>query len=151
MIIKFPSTKVIKDEIRSAIGQTVTFVLEGDPTACPVCSGANLYDGVNESSLNPYCPTCEGRYWLDSSDVLSGVVAHVRWRRQDEPDYTVGGEIPEGDCTITININDLSEANIAKIKEVRADSRRLQVYRTIYRGVPSRDRIRFVCKEWGKE
>jgi hypothetical protein len=151
MTITFPSTKAIKDEIRGAIGQTVTFVLEGTPTACPVCSGANLYDGVNEASLNPYCATCDGKYWLDTGDVTSGIVAHVRWTRQDEPDYTSGGEVPEGDCSITIDINSLSAANIVKIKEVRADSRRLQVHRVIYRGVPTRDRVRFVCREWGKE
>jgi hypothetical protein len=150
MTIVFPSTKSVKDEIRDAIGQTVTFIIESDtPTACPVCSGADLYDGVNEASLNPFCTTCDGKYWMDY-EVSSSVVAHVRWRRQDEPDMTSGGEVFEGDCSITIDIDDLSESDIPKIKEVRADSRKLRVYRTIYRGVPTRDRIRFICKEWDK-
>jgi len=150
MTITFPSTKATKNAIRNAIGQTVTFVIRGDPSPCPVCSGADLYDGVNEVSLNPYCSVCSGRYWI-TEDVYSGVIAHVRWRRRDEPDMTVGGEILEGDCTITIDIDALSADNIVKIKEIRADSRKLQVYRTLYRGVPERDRIRFVCREWAKE
>ena len=150
MVITFPATKTIKDGIRDAIGQTVTFVIRGDPTPCDVCSGLDYYDEVNEASLDPYCTTCSGQYWL-TIDTLSGVVAHVRWRTQDQPDMEVGGETFEGDCFITIDINAISASNIVKIKEVRADSRKLEVYRAIYRGVPQRDRIRFVCREWGKE
>ena len=51
MTIEFPSTKTIKDAIREGIGQTVTFLLQGDATACPTCSGADLYDSINELSL----------------------------------------------------------------------------------------------------
>lgn len=150
MTITFPSTKVTKDAIREAIGQTVTFVIRGDPVACAVCSGLDQYDEVNEASLNPYCDECDGKYWI-TTDALSGVIAHVRWRTQDQPDKTIGGETLDGDCSITIDINAISSSNIVKIKEVRADSRKLQIYRTIYRGVPTRDRIRFVCREFGKE
>lgn len=150
MTITFPTTKSTKDTIREAIGQTVIFVIRGDPTACPVCSGLDLYDEINEASLDPYCTTCSGQYWI-TIDTLSGITAHVRWRTQDQPNMEVGGETLEGDCYITIDINAISKANIVKIKEVRADSNKLQVYRTIYRGVPDRDRIRFVCREFGKE
>lgn len=149
-MITFPSTKVTKNAIRNAIGQTVYFVIRGDPTPCPTCSGLNLYDGVNEVSLDPYCPVCFGTYWL-TTDVSSGVVAHVRWRTQDMPDYTIAGSVVGGDCSITVDIDTLSESNIAKIKYVIADSRKLQVYKQVYRGVPSRDRIMFVCKEYGEE
>jgi len=150
MAITFPSTKATKDAIRDAIGQTATFVIRGVESPCPVCSGLEYYDEINEASINPYCTTCSGFYWI-TADAYSGVTAHVRWKAQDQPDMTVGGNVPEGDCTITIDIDDISSDNIVKIKEIIADSRRLQVYRTIYRGVPQRDRIRFVCREWGKE
>lgn len=150
MTITFPSTKSTKDAIRVVIGQTVTFVIRGDATPCPTCSGLDYYDEVNEASLDPYCTTCSGQYWI-TADVFSGVTAHVRWRTQDQPDKMVGGETFDGDCSITIDINAISSSNIVKIKEVRADSRKLQIYRTIYRGVPTRDRIRFVCREFGKE
>jgi len=150
MTITFPATKSTKDAIRQVIGQTATFVIRGVATPCPVCSGLDYYDEVNEVSLDPYCTTCSGQYWI-TSDVYSGIVAHVRWRSGDQPDMGVGGETFEGDCFITIDINALSASNIVKIKEVRVDSRKLQVYRAIYRGVPTRDRIRFVCREFGKE
>jgi len=150
MTITFPQTKATKDAIRDAIGQVVTFVLEGVATPCPVCSGLDQYDPVNESSLNSFCTTCSGLYWI-VADVSSGIVAHVRWRTADQPNMDVGGETMEGDVSITISIDDLSNANIVKIKHIVADSRKVQVYRTIYRGVPTRDRVRFICKEWGKE
>jgi len=150
MAITFPTTKTVKDAIRQAIGHTVVFVIRGDPTPCSVCSGLDYYDEVNEASLDPYCTTCDGKYWI-TTDVLSGITAHVRWRTQDQPDMSVGGETFEGDCYITIDVNAISSSNIVKIQEVRADSRKLQVYKTIYRGVPTRDRIRFVCREFGKE
>jgi len=150
MTITFPVTKPTKDAIRQAIGQIATFVIRGVATPCYVCSGLDLYDEVNEASLDPYCVTCSGQYWI-TADVYSGVVAHVRWRTQDQPDMGVGGETFDGDCFITIDINALSASNIVKIKEVIVDSRKLEVYRAIHRGVPTRDRVRFVCREWGKE
>lgn len=151
MPITFPTTKLTKDEIRNAIGQLATFVIRGNPTPCTVCSGLDYYDEVNEVSLDPYCTVCSGAYWV-TSDTISGVIAHVRWRNtQDQPDMMVGGETFDGDCFVTIDINALSASNIVKIKEVIVDSRKLQIYRAIYRGVPSRDRIRFVCREFGKE
>jgi len=150
MTISFPSTKATKDAIRAAIGTTATFIISGDRLACSVCSGADYYDEVNEASLNPYCPTCGGKYWLGTNDISSGVVAHVRWKIQDKPDKTVGGDAFEGDCIITIDIDAISTANLALIKEVRVDSRKLEIYKTIYRGVPTRDRIRFVCREFDK-
>jgi len=150
MAIEFPVTKTIKDAIRDAIGQTVTFVIRGVATACTVCSGLEYYDEINEASLDPYCATCSGLYWI-TEDVYSGVTAHVRWKLQDQPDLGVGGETFEGDCIITIASDAISEANVAKVKYIVADSRKVQVYRTIYRGVPTRDRIRFIAREYGKE
>jgi len=150
MTIQFPTTKSTKDAIRDAIGQTVTFVIQGVETACPVCSGADLYDSVNELSLDQFCPICSGQYWI-TQDVESGVLAHVRWRTGDESDFGIAGETLTGDCFITIGIDSLSETQIVKIKEVRVDSRKLEIFRTIKRGVPTRDRIRFVCREVGKE
>lgn len=148
--IYFPETKTIKDAIRQEIGQTVAFVLEGDAAACAVCSGADLYDSVNESSLDPFCTVCSGKYWI-VQDVESDIVAHVRWRTGDESDFGIAGNTLAGDCTITISIDDLSEDQISKIKEIIVDGRQLEVSNMIKRGVSARDRVRFVCREVGKE
>lgn len=150
MAIEFPSTKSVKDSIRDVIGQTVTFVVRDDGTACPTCSGLNYYDEVNEASLDPFCITCSGFYWV-IADIDYSIVAHVRWRTQDQPNMDIAGSTLEGDCAITIDINDISESNIVKIRHIVADSRKLQVYRAIYRGVPTRDRIRFICREWSRD
>jgi len=150
MTIQFPATKNIKNAIRQEIGQTVVFVIQGVPHACTVCSGANLYDSVNDTSLDPFCPVCSGRYWL-VEDVESGILSHVRWRTGDESDFGIAGATFTGDCTVTIDAESLSEDQIVKIKKIKADNRYLKAFRTIKRGVPTRDRIRFVCKEVGKE
>lgn len=150
MTIQFPTTKSTKDAIRDAIGKTVTFLVRGDAVACPVCSGLDLYDSVNELSLDQWCTTCSGAYWI-TGDVEIDVTAHVRWRSGDESDWGIAGETFMGDCSITIAVDSLSESQIVKIKEARVDSRKLEIQRAIKRGVPARDRIRFVCREVGKE
>ena len=150
MTIEFPATKAIKDAIRQEIGSTVTFVIRGNVTACPTCSGADLYDSVNDLSLNQFCPVCSGTYWI-IQDVVSGITAHIRWRTGDESDFGIAGETLAGDCIITADVDSLSEDQISKIREVRADGRKLEIFRTIKRGDPSRDRIRFICREVGRE
>lgn len=149
-MVQFPETKTVKDLIRDAIGQTVTFTIRGNVSACSVCSGANLYDSVNEVSLDPFCDVCSGMYWI-TQDTTSGVVAHVRWRSGDESDFGIAGETLIGDCSITVSVDDLPDSQIVKVKGVIADNRKLEIFRTIERGVPSRDRIRFICREVGKE
>ncbi len=151
MTIIFPDdTKATKDDIRDAIGQTVTFILEGAVTPCAVCSGADLYDGINEVSLDAWCATCSGNYWI-ISDVTSEVTAHVRWRTQDQLNMGQTGLTYEGDCSVTIDIDALTDAQLGAIREVRVDNRKVQPYRMIYRGVPNRDRIKIICREWEKE
>ena len=150
MSIEFPNTKATKDAIRGAIGQSVTFVIQGDPTPCPVCSGLDDYDPVNESSMNSFCDVCSGLYWI-TADTTIDIVSHVKWKTQDQPNMGVAGVTYDCDCTITVDIDDISTSDIDKVQYVIADARKLQVYRTIYKGVPTRDRIRFVLKEWDKE
>jgi len=150
MTIQFPETKTTKDAIRSAIGQLVTFVIQGQGTACPTCSGLDYYDSVNNLSLNQFCPVCSGAYWL-TGDISVDVRAHVRWNTGDESDFGVAGATLAGVCSITIASDALSETQVATIKEVRADDRILKIYRATQRGVPTRDRIRFILRETGKE
>jgi len=149
-MIQFPQTKHTKDAIRNVIGRPVTFIIQGEPSACPVCSGADLYDSVNELSINQFCPTCSGAYWFTADSGIN-LVGHVRHRTGDEEDWGIAGSVITGDCTITIGIDDLSEDKIVKIKEIRTDGRRFRVFRAIKRGVQERDRIRFLCRLIGEE
>jgi len=147
--IEFPSTKSTKDSIRAAIGQTVSFYLEGSYTECSLCSGANLLDGINKTSLNSLCSECSGAYYLFTDDVVT-TTAHVRWNSQDISDKDTAGESFVGDCSITIDIDVLTSDQISSIKYIIADSRKLNPTQKIYRGVPTRDRIRFLCTEFEK-
>ncbi len=106
MIISFPSTKAIKDSIRDAIGQDATFVFEGDVIECSLCSASGLYDPINETSLDSWCPTCSGAYFLPT-DVEVDIKSHVRWNYGDQKDMDSAGYIPLGDCSITIDKDDM--------------------------------------------
>ena len=150
VVISFPTTKVTKDKIRNAIGHPCIFVIKGNATACPTCSGADNFDPVNNTSLDPWCVVCSGAYWLIEDDEVT-ITGHVRWRSGDEPDYGIAGEVLVGDAFVTIAIDALTESQVTSLKEIRVDSRRVVPFRTIYRGVPTRDRVRFLCREQGKE
>jgi hypothetical protein len=145
----FPQTKEIKDEIRNAIGVPVDFILQGQPFACSGCAVSGLYDSINETSLNSFCPICSGKYWITEDDTLT-ITAHVRWKSGDQPDRTIGGETMDGDCWITVSSTDLTNDQVSAIKEIQVDKKQLEVYQTVYRGVPTRDRIRFTCRENSK-
>ena len=149
MTINFPSTKSIKDAIRSSIAREVTFVTVGSYTACPVCSGLDQYDGVNDCSLNPFCGFCSGKYWVITNNNIT-VSGHVRWYNQDTKNYSDVGYTLAGDCLITIDINDLTADQISSIRNVVVDNRKLEVYKTVYKGVPTSDRISFTCREYEK-
>ena len=159
MTIEFPSTKTTKDAIRDAIGQDVVFIIKGAETACPTCSGLSLLDHSNQTSMDPFCAVCSGTYYLIPL-TESTIKSHVRWvtiasesrfAGGDESDFGVAGELITGTLTITIDIDALTEAEIDNIKEVIVDGRRAEVLRHGYRGLPSRDRVRFTAKEYGKE
>ena len=130
MMVQFPETKTIKDSIRDAIGQTVTFTIRGSASACPTCSGANLYDSVNEISLDPFCAVCSGMYWI-TQDTTSGVVAHVRWRCVSPDtnvflnpmvktidDVVVGDKVLSEDGSYHV-VNDVVKRRATEIYEIR--------------------------------
>jgi hypothetical protein len=149
MTIEFPSTKTAKDAIRAAIGRDVNFVFESF-SACATCSGLGYYDEVNNSSLDSFCPNCSGIFWIPTESIVA-VKSHVRWKLADESQKEIGGETFTGDCIITIASDALTSNQLASIKEIRVDSRKLVPTRTIPRGVPNVDRYRILARQWDKE
>lgn len=146
--MEFPATKATKDAIRAVIGQTVTFVLQGTNTACPTCSGLNYYDEVNQTSLDWSCTVCSGAYWIFTRQEVTAT-AHVRWARMDEDNKDVGGKVLTGDCYLTIASDALTESQLNGVQWIVADNRTMQIYRKLYKGVPTRDRILLVAREYG--
>ena len=145
MTLSFPSTKTIKDELRSVVGKEVIFVILTSGTLCTTCD----LDTVNNVSLDPFCPECSGIGYINFEDEES-LTAHVRWSAMDQPEFGPAGQTFEGDVAITIDIDDLTSVQVAKVKKIVVDEREVQPYKTIYRGIPTRDRLRFVCKEMKK-
>jgi len=151
MSISILSTKTIKDAVRAAIGHEATFTIVSSGTSpCPNCSVSGWYDSYNDKSLYPWCGICSGDYWLDGESQITVSGAHVRWITMDTPGYGPAGQTYEGDCYVTISIDDLTTTQVNNVKEIEVDSRKVQPFKTIYRGIPSRDRIRFMCREFEK-
>jgi hypothetical protein len=144
--MSFPVTKTIKDAIRADIGQSVTFVMEGTEVPCSSCLVSGYYDSVNNVSLDQFCPTCSGNYWI-TNDSNAIIVSHVRWITGEQSDFGIAGDIKQGDCIVTVDIDSLSEEQIANVKHVLIDDKKLEIFRTIKRGVPERDRYRFTLRE----
>jgi hypothetical protein len=124
------------DEIRDNIGREVEVYVKVAGEACPTCT----LDVTTNLSADPFCPTCSGTYWINT---LSGwsVNAHVRWRSTDQPKYTPGGIIDEGDCHVTIKYTEAALSNIQNSDHFIVDSRDMYMKNYKLRGAPEPNRI----------
>ena len=121
MAITFPSdTKDKIDEIRTAIGRTITFNSLAGQQACTT-SGCSL-DPVTNVSTNSFCPTCGGEYW---TDVISGypLTAHVRWNSMDKGVRYSAGETFEGQCRAQIEYTALNVTIVNTSETVQVDEK----------------------------
>ena len=148
MTIQFPSTKSLKDSIRQEIGQTATFILANadNKVACPRCLASGYYDEINDASLDVWCPVCSGVYWQSYSEEISAI-AHVRWLSSDIMNYGSAGYTLDGDVVVTVSIDDVSDEQAQMVREIVIDNRTVAPNKIMLRGVPTRDRVRFVCKQ----
>ncbi len=108
-----PNTRAVIDKIREAIGREITIYVTVTGVVCTT-SGCSL-DPVTNLSTDPFCPGCEGNYWVDT---ISGWTcsAHIRWRQTDQPLWTAGGIIDEGDCKVTIANSGVALYNVQHSK-----------------------------------
>jgi len=149
MAITFPSdTKDKIDDIRDAIGRTITFNSYAGQTGC-TASGCSL-DPVTGVSTNSFCPTCGGNYW---TDVISGheITAHVRWNSMDKGVGYSAGEVFEGECRAQIEYT-AANVNIVNTSEtVQVDGKLMSIDRRTYKGVPELNRIVLILNEEEKD
>lgn len=85
------------NDLRAITGRLVEVHVEEGRIACSGCS----LDPVTDESTDSFCTVCDGLYWIP---VISGysISGHVRWGSADQPMYTPGGNIPEGECKVTV-------------------------------------------------
>lgn len=136
MTIYWPSdTKTIIDDIRGAIGRNVTFYTVTN-SGCSVCT----LDPIANESTDPFCPACSGLYWIP---IYSGEIvnAHITWGKADKMDWLNGGQIFEGDCRIQIEYTDTNVTIVDTAEYVEVDGRKMDIRKTIPRGVNEINRL----------
>jgi phage-related tail fiber protein len=141
--ITWPSdTKQVIDAIRGVIGRDITITAPNTASGCSTCS----LDPVNNTSTDPFCPTCSGNYWIITYAETT-VSGHVRWYPFDEPHAMTGGIVFEGDCIVTIEYtsDNLEAAKAADWFTV--DGKRMVLWKYLLRGKQPINRIRLMLKE----
>ncbi len=135
--ITFPSnTKEIIDEIRSEIGRNITIYHTVSGIAC---SGCGL-DPTTGMSIDPFCPICDGDYWLTGTEELT-VLAHIRWFDSEQPLWVEGGIIKEGDCKVTITYSDANLNAVKNSEYFLVDSKELYKKNFALKGAQEINRI----------
>jgi hypothetical protein len=137
--ISWPSdTVTVIDNIRDTIGRDITIDVETQGVPCPA-SGCGL-DPVTQLSVNQFCITCSGYYWINT---LSGYVtkAHITWGDADRSLWETGGTILDGDCLVQIKYTVASESAVANAGRFHVDNKILVKKSVDYRGVPAINRM----------
>lgn len=139
MTITWPTNTVtVIDEIRDAIGRSILIYNSVSGIPCPY-SGDSL-DPITNLSTNQFCPICSGNYWINT---VSGVTitAHVTWAGADQPIWTPGGRIVNGDCLVQLKYSLVNMGYVDNAEYFVVDSRKLIKKTAELRGVPNPNRI----------
>lgn len=136
MFISFPGdTKNTIDEIRSVIGRPITFV-----TVSKVPCSACTLDPVTDTSTNSFCVVCSGEgYTYSGADVV--VTAHITHDPSNAQQWSSGGKIIEGDCTVQIEYTVTNVDTIQHTSYVEVDGSKYSIKKQTLRGVPTLNRI----------
>jgi hypothetical protein len=141
--ITWPSnTREIINAIRGAIGREVTIAVPNTASGCSVCS----LDPINNTSTDPFCDTCSGMYWIVTHAEMT-VSGHVRWYPFDEPIFTTGGKVFDGDCVVTIEHTDGNLTAVQAADWFIVDGKRMVLWKYLLRGKKPINRIRLMLKE----
>ena len=138
----FPNTVAIKDAIRASIERSILINVAVEGTPCPICD----LDPITNTSTDSFCDTCSGVYWLNTTSGYT-VSGHIRWKLSDQPLYTAGGVIEEGDCIVTIKHTEPNLTAVVNSKSIIIDGKDLYRIGYVLKGVQELDRIRIILKE----
>jgi hypothetical protein len=137
MNITFPSnTKETIDEIRNTIGREITIYVEVSGEACSQCS----LDPTTNLSTDPFCETCDGNYWINTISAYP-VLAHVRWFSSEQPLWSEGGKVHEGDCQATVGLSGYNLTAVRNSDHYEVDAKEMYMKNYAIKGVPEPNRI----------
>lgn len=138
----FPDITEVLDAMRSSIQRPIVINVNIEGTPCPVCD----LDPITNTSTDSFCETCDGLYWLNTTSGLL-VSGHVRWTRTDQPMYSPGGIIDQGDCIVTVKYSEETLSGIQNSSSFTVDDRDLYLKNYVQKGVQQINRIRIILKE----
>jgi len=145
MIITWPTnTGDITDQIRNAIGRNIQIYFPVSGIACAY-SGC-FYDPSTGLSTNPFCPACNGKYWINSVAYVE-MLAHVTMKGSDIPVWTVGGYIVDGDAIAQVKYTTSGYDTILNASYVIVDSKKYLIKNNSLRGVPSPNRVVMILEQ----
>lgn len=138
----FPDTTETLDAIRATIERPITINVKVQGTPCSACE----LDPITNTSVNSFCTVCSGLHWINT---ISGytISGHVRWTRLEQPMYSPGGIIDQGDCIVTVKYSELTLTNIQNSDHFIVDERDLYLKNYVKKGVRQLNRIRIILKE----
>lgn len=147
VIAPFPTPEVSRNIIEQMIaqdGRPVTFYTVESLSGCSLCT----LDPIANTSTDSFCPQCSGEYWIPtySGTTISG---HVTWGGLDEKSWETGGQIDNGQCTVKVMYDDVSDFVVHNSAYVVVDERIMQPLpgKIILRGIPVVNRIIMTLKE----
>jgi hypothetical protein len=139
MAISWPSNTItIIDEIREAIGRDIIINIPVSGIACP--DPTDGLDPVTNLSINQFCPTCHGAYWIETSSGIS-IKAHVTWKPSEILAWVTGGKVIEGDCLAQIKYTASAYMWVREAESFIVDGKTLIKKDITLRGVPEINRI----------
>jgi len=145
MVITWPTnTADITDQIRNAIGRNIQVYFPVSGIAC-VYSGC-FYDPTTGLSTNPFCPACNGKYWINGVSYVE-MLAHVTIKGADIPVWTVGGYIIDGDAIVQVKYTTSGYETTQNASYVVVDSKKYLIKNSALRGVPNPNRIIMVLEQ----
>jgi len=140
MIITWPgNTPEIIDDIREAIGREITIYVTVSGIECDDVSDS--FDPVTGLSTNQFCPTCGGKWYLNTT---SGFVtkAHItELNNLDLPVWVAGGTIVDGDSRVQFKLTASSVFAVENADYYLVDDKEYIQKTVSYRGVPELNRV----------
>lgn len=146
MHIPFPAnTRQTIEDIINSIGREVTFVT-ATRSGCPTCG----LDPVTNTSIDSFCPTCSGEYWI-LTETPSGIVGHITWKFSEEENWVTGGMTFVGDGKVKVMYSGPYLDWINSSEYMIVDGRVADIEKVTVLGVPSLNRIILDFKERRKQ
>ena len=120
--------KEVVHGIIDTVGRDVVFTRVISTGICPTCSGNN-----------PFCVTCSGEPNIEYTENTT-ITGSVKWGTAENKIYMAEGQYVEGDCLVTIKVDDgiaiTTDHFLQRVKDVIVDNRKCILDKWYFKGSP---------------